>query len=164
MTDVIIIGAGHNGLVCAAYLARAGMDVLVLESSDSAGGMSAPRTISDDYHFPGFAHVTYPVSKAIRKDLRLDKFGYESGTAIDSVALNADGQHLVIGGNTVSGSELPDADAAAFPTFKSQYLDFASKIQPHTSSFPSGGEEASGDGAQADSTGSSAVQQQATAH
>ncbi|NCF15419.1 MAG: NAD(P)-binding protein [Gammaproteobacteria bacterium] len=130
MTDVLIIGAGHNGLVCAAYLARAGMDVLVLESSDSAGGMSAPRTISDDYRFPGLAHATYPVCKAIRKDLRLDRYGYVAGTPIDTIALDASGQHLVIGGNTVSGGELPESDAGAFPSFKSQYLEFARKIQP----------------------------------
>jgi len=130
MTDVLIIGAGHNGLVCASYLARAGMDVLVLESSDSAGGMSAPRTISDDYRFPGFAHVTYPVSKSIRKDLRLDRYGYETGTPIDTVALDTRGQHLVIGANAVSGADLPESDAAAFPAFKNQYLEFARKIQP----------------------------------
>ena len=130
MTDALVIGAGHNGLVCASYLARAGMDVLVLESSDSAGGMSAPRTISDDYHFPGLAHATYPVCKAIRKDLRLDRYGYVAGTPINTVALDAEGQHLVIGGDTVSGPEIPESDVAAFQSFKSRYLEFARKIHP----------------------------------
>ena len=130
MTDALVIGAGHNGLVCASYLARAGMDVLVLESSDSAGGMSAPRTISDDYHFPGLAHATYPVCKAIRKDLRLDRYGYVAGTPINTVALDAEGQHLVIGGDTVSGPEIPGSDVAAFQSFKSRYLEFARKIHP----------------------------------
>ncbi|MGB5629994.1 MAG: NAD(P)/FAD-dependent oxidoreductase, partial [Woeseiaceae bacterium] len=130
MTDVLIIGAGHNGLVCAAYLARAGMDVLVLESSGSAGGMSAPRTVSDDYRFPGLAHVTYPVSKAIRKDLRLDRYGYEAGPAIDTIALDTGGEHLVIAADSVSGSDLPEADARAFPAFKKQYLEFSRKIRP----------------------------------
>ena len=36
--DAIIIGAGHNGLVCAAYLAKAGRKVLVVERSDQVGG------------------------------------------------------------------------------------------------------------------------------
>ena len=72
--DAIIIGAGHNGLVCAAYLARAGIKVLCLESAESAGGMSAPRTIAEHYHFPGLAHAAYPMSRALRRDLRLDKF------------------------------------------------------------------------------------------
>ncbi|MEO1065540.1 MAG: FAD-dependent oxidoreductase [Actinomycetota bacterium] len=39
--DVIIIGAGHNGLVCAAYLARAGLDVAVLEARDAVGGCAS---------------------------------------------------------------------------------------------------------------------------
>jgi phytoene dehydrogenase-like protein len=130
MTDVLIIGAGHNGLVCAAYLARAGMDVLVLESSGSAGGMSAPRTVSDDYRFPGLAHVTYPVSKLIRKDLRLDRYGYEAGPAIDTIALDAGGEHLVIAADSVSGTDLPEADARAFPAFRKQYLEFSRKIRP----------------------------------
>ncbi len=136
MTDVLIIGAGHNGLVCAAYLARAGLDVLVLESSASAGGMSATRTVSDDYRFPGLAHVTYPISKAIRKDLRLDRYGYSTGTPIDTVALDAHGQHLVIGADAVSGTDLPEPDGAAFPAFKGRYLEFARKIQPLFSNKP----------------------------
>ena len=47
--DSIIIGAGHNGLVCAAYLAKKGQSVLVLESSDTVGGLAASR----EFH-PGF--------------------------------------------------------------------------------------------------------------
>lgn len=130
MTDAIIIGAGHNGLVCAAYLARAGLDVLVLESSGSAGGMAAARTIGNDYRFPGLAHVGYPLSKSIRKDLKLDKFGYRPGTAIDSIALDANGEHLVIGAETLSGAGLAATDAAAFPGFKTQYLEFAKALLP----------------------------------
>ena len=58
-TDAIIIGAGHNGLVCAAYLARNGMNVVCLESGDEAGGMAAPRSIGENYHFPGLAHANF---------------------------------------------------------------------------------------------------------
>ena len=128
--DVIIIGAGHNGLVCAAYLARAGMDVLVLESGESIGGMAAPRALSDDYHFPGLAHVAYPISPAIRKDLKLDQFGYVSGTAIDTITLDANGAHLTISANAISGSRLREADIRAYPEFRKQYLAFAKSLSP----------------------------------
>lgn len=129
-TDAIIIGAGHNGLVCATYLARAGMEVLCLESSGSAGGMSAPRSIGDDYHFPGLAHVACPVAPAIRRDLRLEQFGYEPGKAIDTVALDANGKHLTIGPHSVSGDGLPESDKKAYPQFRDRYLAFAKALRP----------------------------------
>lgn len=58
--EAVVIGAGHNGLVCAAYLARAGRRVLVLERSDRVGGILAPTARGrepdgddDDGHQPG---------------------------------------------------------------------------------------------------------------
>ncbi len=128
--DAIIIGAGHNGLVCASYLARAGMNVICLEASDSAGGMAAARTIDDDYHFPGLAHIAHPISKAIRRDLKLDNFGYATGRSIDTVALDAAGNHLTIGAGTLSGEGLNEADATAYPAFAKQYADFAKAMRP----------------------------------
>jgi phytoene dehydrogenase-like protein len=50
--DVVVVGAGHNGLVCAAYLAAAGLEVLVLEARESIGG----NTISEALTLPGFLH------------------------------------------------------------------------------------------------------------
>ena len=43
MTNTIIIGGGHNGLVCAAYLAKAGKKVTVLEAAEQVGGAAATR-------------------------------------------------------------------------------------------------------------------------
>ena len=90
--DAIIIGAGHNGLVCASYLARAGMKVVCLESGDAAGGMSAPRIIGENYHFPGIATATYPVNAAIRRDLKLDQFPL--GMAVAD--MNSDGNDDIV--------------------------------------------------------------------
>jgi phytoene dehydrogenase-like protein len=128
--DAIIIGAGHNGLVCASYLARAGMNVVCLEASDSAGGMAAARTIDDDYHFPGLAHIAHPISKAIRRDLKLDNFGYATGRSIDTVALDAAGNHLTIGAGTLSGEGLNEADEIRYQSFAKQYADFAKALRP----------------------------------
>lgn len=52
--DVVVIGAGHNGLICAAYLAKAGLQVLVLEAEATPGG----NTRTEELTLPGFAHDT----------------------------------------------------------------------------------------------------------
>jgi len=50
--DVVVIGAGHNGLVAAGYLAKAGLEVLVLEAAPTPGG----NTRTEELTLPGFAH------------------------------------------------------------------------------------------------------------
>ena len=128
--DAIIVGAGHNGLVCAAYLARAGMKVLCLESGSAVGGMSAPRTIGDDYHIPGLAHTAYPVCVQIRRDLKLDQYGYSAERSIDTVALDEDGDHLTIGPAGVSGTGLPDQDIESYAEFRGRFLAYAKALRP----------------------------------
>src|SRR5205807_8169668 len=75
--DVIIIGAGHNGLVTAGYLARAGKKVLVLERRHVVGGACVTEEV-----FPGFrvstaAYVNSLFRKEIVRDLRLADYGFE---------------------------------------------------------------------------------------
>ena len=49
--DVIVIGAGHNGLTCASYMAKAGLDVLVLEKNEYIGGAAVSREL-----YPGWKY------------------------------------------------------------------------------------------------------------
>ncbi|MEM7359370.1 MAG: NAD(P)/FAD-dependent oxidoreductase [Pseudomonadota bacterium] len=130
MTDVIVIGAGHNGLSCAAYLARAGKQVLCLEASASVGGMSAPHQFGDHYTLPGLPVSSYPLSKNIRKELQLNKFGYQAGKAIDTHVLDKAGNHLSIRGEQVEGANLSESDRQAFPEFIQRYHFFAKALQP----------------------------------
>lgn len=128
--DVIVIGAGHNGLVCANYLARAGLNVLVLEASETAGGMIAPRVLGGDYRIPGLSQASYPLNPAITRDLKLAQFGYTAGAPARTVALDSDGRHLVIDGDSVGGDGLAEADTDNWPVFRKQYLEFARAMQP----------------------------------
>lgn len=128
--DVVVIGAGHNGLACAAYLARAGFDVLCLEANQSAGGMAAGRTLAGEYRFPGLAHAAYPASRELCRELDLDQAGYEPGPELKTTALDLDGLHLRIDGDSISGDGLPGEDAAAWPAFRKQYLEFATALKP----------------------------------
>jgi phytoene dehydrogenase-like protein len=66
----------------------------------------------------------------MRRDLKLDQYGYEPGQAIDTIALDQNGNHLTIGKECVSGDGLPDSDRAAYPAFKKQYLAFAKALRP----------------------------------
>ncbi|MEO1246749.1 MAG: NAD(P)/FAD-dependent oxidoreductase [Pseudomonadota bacterium] len=128
--DVIIVGAGHNGLTCAAYLARAGMQVICLESAPQPGGLSAKRSFGEHYRLPGLAHWSYPLSPTLCRELELERFGYVPGKPADTVVLDRSAGPLTLGGNSVSGESLSRQDAAEYPRFRDQYLEFAKVLRP----------------------------------
>ncbi len=76
--DVAIVGAGHNGLVAAAYLARAGLAVHLFERRPFAGGASITEEIWQGFHFSTCAHMIHGVHPKLIRDLRL----YERGLRI----------------------------------------------------------------------------------
>lgn len=126
--DSIIVGAGHNGLVCAAYLARAGQKVLVLEAAAEPGGLAATR----EFH-PGFkasvAHSLTHFSSNVVQDLQLQSHGLEpGGRAMDTIGLGLDGRHVVIGDEVVSGVSAEDAQA--YKLLRSQLKRFAKALAP----------------------------------
>jgi phytoene dehydrogenase-like protein len=97
-TDALIIGGGHNGLVCAAYLAAAGLKVTVLEQRPVVGGAA----VTEEFH-PGFRNsvAAYTVSllnpKVIR-DLELPKFGLRVvERKLSNFLPTQDGRYLIIG-------------------------------------------------------------------
>src|SRR5436305_10336712 len=127
--DAIVIGAGHNGLTCGCYLARAGLKVLVLEQYESFGGM----TISEEVTAPGYlsdVHASgYLVAKLAptMKDLEVVKNGLELITPDPNWALvTTDGHTMTIGRNaddTVrSIGRFSKQDAAMWRRLYERYL------------------------------------------
>jgi phytoene dehydrogenase-like protein len=82
--DAVIIGAGHNGLVAACYLARAGLKVLVVEKNDWIGGAAVSRTLYPGFTYSNCSYVSSLFRPEIMRDLELPKHGlqilpYEGG-------------------------------------------------------------------------------------
>jgi len=75
--DAIIIGGGHNGLVSAAYLARAGMKTLVLEKRHVLGGAAVTEELFPGFRFSVFSYVVSLLRPEIIRDLQLPKHGLD---------------------------------------------------------------------------------------
>ena len=56
---VVIVGGGHNGLVCASYLARAGYKVQILEARETIGGGASTISFAEGYKVSGLAHILH---------------------------------------------------------------------------------------------------------
>ena len=126
--DTIVIGGGHNGLVCATYLAKAGQRVLLLEAGDKLGGLASSR----EFH-PGFrvnvAHTLQHFSAQVRKDLGLEQYGHTpAGSALSTVGLAADGTHVHIDDLAITGAA-PE-DAQEYPDYRRQLKVFAKALEP----------------------------------
>jgi phytoene dehydrogenase-like protein len=100
-TDVVVIGAGHNGLVCAAYLAAAGLEVCVLEAREVVGG----NTVTEELTLPGFAndscssaHVLIQSNPLLADDELglLSTYGLRYATTDPAVVLPQDGGGLLV--------------------------------------------------------------------
>jgi phytoene dehydrogenase-like protein len=121
--NVLIIGGGHNGLVTAFYLAKAGFKPLVLERRPQVGGAA----ITDEFH-PGFrcstlAHTAGPIRPDIVRDMQLEKHGLRLITPETCVtALSPDGRALSLYQDTETSAHAIAAfsqkDAAKYPEFE----------------------------------------------
>jgi len=92
--DVIVIGAGHNGLVAAAYLARAGLSVCVFERNARPGGSLVNTEIIDGFKAPSGAHKMTAFGTHIMRDLALHKHGLDILPLPGAVTLLDDENYL----------------------------------------------------------------------
>jgi phytoene dehydrogenase-like protein len=126
--DSIIIGAGHNGLVCAAYLAKCGQRVLVLEASDSAGGLGRSREFHSGFHASA-AHSISHFSARVAHDLNLASHGFElTSKPLPTIGLGKNREHVVL--HTDSPIGISSDDAAAYQEFQRLMYRLADALQP----------------------------------
>ncbi len=89
--DAIVIGAGHNGLTNAAYLAKSGLKVLVLEKNDYIGGAAVSRELHDGWVYSNCSYVCSLLRPEIYRDLNLQKHGLQVIAYGGSVTFAEDG-------------------------------------------------------------------------
>ncbi len=107
--SILIIGAGHNSLVCAAYLAKAGHQVTVFEAADQVGGAAITREFTPGFRVSAGAHLLYLLDEGIRKELGLETHGLKMAKkSMDTVSLAPGGNHVRISGPQVEGVSADD--------------------------------------------------------
>ena len=92
--DAIIVGAGHNGLVTACYLARAGMKVCVVEKNDWIGGAAVSRELHPGFTYSNCSYVSSLFRPEIMRDLELPKHGLQVLPYEGGAVLTEDGGYL----------------------------------------------------------------------
>lgn len=133
--DCVVIGAGHNGLVTAAYLAKAGKKVCVLERRHVIGGCSVTEELWPGYRVSTASYVISLFLPEIMRDLKLKEYGL---TILprnpSSFTPMKDGRHLLLGPDAASNhqqiSKFSSRDADAYPKYESLLEKVAAILEP----------------------------------
>src|SRR5271165_7293961 len=116
--DCVVIGAGHNGLICAASLARKGRSVLVLEAAAEVGGAAATREFAPGFRVSAAAHLLHLMPEDLLRDFKLESHGLKwAAQRLTTTALLADGAALALGPAAADQTSLSAADASAYAAY-----------------------------------------------
>ena len=133
--DAIVVGAGHNGLVTACYLARAGRRVLVLERRPVVGGACVTEEVFPGYKVSTAAYVNSLFRKEIVRDLRLREHGFAVlGRDPSSFTPFPDGRYLLLGHDGAANrreiARFSARDAENYPKYEAMLARVAEAVEP----------------------------------
>jgi phytoene dehydrogenase-like protein len=133
MSDVVIIGGGHNGIVAAFYLAKAGLEPLVIERRDEIGGGAVTGELHPGYRCPTLTQSTGLLWKEVASDMGLRRHGVEFLSSEAQVfAPGADGRALVLYNDVRRSTEsirtFSARDAEAYPAYRDAITRISSVI------------------------------------
>src|SRR5215470_7017053 len=131
--DVVIIGGGHNGLVTAFYLAKAGFKPLVLERRAQVGGAAVTEEFSSGFRCSTLAHSAGPLLPEVVRDMQLERHGLEIVTPeVGVTALSPDGRALMLYNDVKRATEeitkSSAKDAAQYPALHESLRKIGSVI------------------------------------
>jgi phytoene dehydrogenase-like protein len=139
--DVVIVGGGHNGLVAAAYLARAGLRTVVCERRDVVGGAAvSEHPFGPDYTVTSLSYVVSLLPPGLVKDLQLDRHGYHVYPQGPYFAPRADGRALRLPDDPAARhaeiARFSAADADAYPRYEAHLAGLGAVLGPLLEEIP----------------------------
>src|SRR5690242_15109605 len=139
--DAIIIGAGHNGLVTAVYLAKSGFKVLVLERREIVGGCCITEELWPGFRVSTAAYVNSLLRPEIIRDLDLKKYGFEMlPRSPSSFTPFPDGRYLMMGPDKEMThreiAKFSKKDADAYPKYEDMLTRVADFLEPMLTQTP----------------------------
>jgi phytoene dehydrogenase-like protein len=139
--DVVVVGGGHNGLVAAAYLARAGLSTVVCERRGVTGGAAvSEHPFGPDYTVTSLSYVVSLLPPDLVRDLRLEQHGYHVYPQGPYFAPRADGRALRLPADPAERhaeiAKFSGADADAYPRYEAHLAGIGKVLGPLLEQIP----------------------------